>query len=97
MVFVSDNEFIAGQSPAEALYCGKPAICVRTKILEKIYGDYVEWVSNDPAEIAKKIDEINNWRYRKQKGEQGKDFIKKTLTSDRQAREILEVMKRVIQ
>lgn len=96
LVFVSDSEYIAGLPPAEALYCGKPAICVRTNVLEKIYKDSVEWTLNDPVEIAKKIDEINHWNYRKQKGEQGREFIKKNLTSDRQAREILEVMKQVI-
>lgn len=94
MVFTSTTEHIAGLSPLEAMYCKKPCICFDIKILRELYEDSVEYVpKGDVDALAKKIELFSSdENYRKKRGDEGKEFVKRKLSSDRHAEELLKIM-----
>ncbi len=81
MVFPSRFEGF-GLPPAEALYCGKPCIAYDIPILRENYKDMLEFAKErDTIEMCRIADHLlKDPEYRKQRGAQGRAFIKDRLS-----------------
>lgn len=60
VIYPQDSEYIAGLSPLEAMYVGKPVIVLDFKILKDLYKDYAICVQNEPMDLAREISFVNN-------------------------------------
>jgi glycosyltransferase involved in cell wall biosynthesis len=80
--------------PAEALYCGKPCLASDLPIIKDEYGSYVDYFTGENTDdMAKRIRYLcSNPNYRKKKGAEGREFVKKTYTLNNAAKKIEEVL-----
>ena len=98
MVYPQMTEYIAGLSPLEAMYVGKPVITTDFKVLKDLYKDYVFYYDKSLINLAEKMSFAGNMNKRAFKDVfvNANKYVKEEATFPIMARRLLTIMEGMI-
>jgi len=98
LIYPQQTEYIAGLSPLEAMYCGKPALVRNYKILRDLYGRHAVYYNNTAASLADTISIIRGIHKRiiKPKLEEANKYVKQIASFKLMATRMNDVLKKAV-
>ena len=99
LIYPQNTEYIAGLSPLEGMYCGKPVISNDFKVLRDLYGNNSAYYDNTPENLAITINQIyqTDTQYLKHRLSTANTYVKEIATFDIMAKQLIKLMEKVKQ